>query len=299
MTATGETGKNLMFPSQLTFGLWMLGHSYFTVYLARGTRMTALIETGVSATVDAVTAQLQSLEAKPDLLVVMHPHGDHINGLPGLTQAFPAAEVIAGPGAAPFIAHPKAARALVEEDRFITDFMSSKGVSSSRSPLIEAPTLAGSRAVDDGETIDLGGLTLQFLTVRGHAPGSIAVFIPEIKALMPSDSLGYHFSRGGFLPIFFTGYSDYMATIDRLEALHPELLGLAHQGALSGKARESAFTEARRSASGMRERILQDTRPDDDIVADIFKDFYRDELKLYTRENIIGCCRLLIKRSRE
>jgi glyoxylase-like metal-dependent hydrolase (beta-lactamase superfamily II) len=299
MTATGETGKNLMFPSQLTSGLWMLGHSYFTAYLARGTRMTALIEMGVSATVDAVTAQLRSLEVKPDLLVVMHPHGDHINGLPGLMRAFPAAEVIAGPGAASFIAHPKAAKSLVEEDRFITAFMSSQGVSSSHSPLIEAPTLAGSHTVDDGETIDLGGITLQFLTVRGHAPGSIAVFIPEMKALMPSDSLGYRFSRGGFFPIFFTGYNEYMATISRLESLHPEILGLAHQGALSREAQEPAFAEARRSATGMRERILSDTRPDDDIVADIFKDFYRDELKLYTRENIIGCCRLLIKRSRE
>jgi len=300
MTATGIAEKNdAAFPGSLAPGVWVLGHGFFTVYLVRGSRKTALIELGVSATVDAVVAQLQSLGIKPDFLVMMHPHGDHIDGLPGLLRAYPAARVVAGPGAEAFIAHPKTAKALVDEDRFITDFMSKQGVASSQSSLTEAPTLAGSLTVNDGDTIDLGGRTLQFLTVKGHAPGGIAVFIPEIRVLMPSDSLGYRFSRGGFFPIYFTGYNDYMATIDRLESLQPEMLCLPHQGALCGEARHRAFADARRAAADMRNRILNDTRSDDHIVADIFNDFYRDELKLYTRENIVGCCRLLIKRSRE
>ena len=300
MTAINSARKNEPpFPRSLAPGLWMLGHGFFTLYLVRGTQRTALIELGVSATVDAVVAQLQSLGIKPDFLVMMHPHGDHINGLPGLVRAFPAARVVAGPGAEAFIAHPKTAKALVDEDRFITDFMATQDMVSADSPLTKAPTLAGSLTVNEGETIDLGGLTLQFFTVKGHAPGGIAVFIPEIRALMPSDSLGYRFSRGGFFPIYFTGYNDYIATIDRLETLLPEILCLAHQGALSDKDLDQAFADARRAAADMRNRILKDTRSDDDIMTDIFADFYRDELKLYTRENIVGCCRLLIKRSRE
>jgi len=296
---TGAKKIDLTIPSQVAEGLWMLGHSYFNLYLARGRKVTALIEQGVSATVDTVVAQLKSLDIKPDLLVVTHPHGDHVNGLPGLLQAFPDVRVMAGPGAETFISHPKTAKALIDEDRFITDFMATQGMVSSNSPLIEAPTLTGSLTVNDGETVDLGGLTLQILAVKGHAPGSIAVFIPEIKALLPSDCLGYRFAKGGFFPIYFTGYSDYMASIDRLESLQPEVLGLAHQGVLSGRAKEQAFIEARKSAMEMRKRILEDPRADDEIVMDIFRDFYRDELKLYTRENIISCCRLLIKRSRE
>jgi 2-aminobenzoylacetyl-CoA thioesterase len=300
MTSTGTVRKNdETFPISLAPGLWVLGHGFFTVYLIQGSRKTALIELGVSATVDTIVAQLQSLGIAPDFLVMMHPHGDHINGLPGLLRAYPAARVIAGPGAEAFIAHPKTAKALVDEDRFITNFMSTQEVVSTHSPLTEAPTLAGSRTVSDGEAIDLGGRTLQFLTVKGHAPGGIAVFIQEIGALMPSDSFGYRFSRGGFFPIYFTGYDDYMATIGRLESLQPDMLCLPHQGALCGEDRNRAFADARRAASDMRNRILNDARSDDDIVADIFADFYRDELKLYTRENIVGCCRLLIKRSRE
>jgi hypothetical protein len=34
-------------------------------------------------------------------------------------------------------------------------------------------------------------------------------------------------------------------------------------------------------------------------VAEIFAEFTRDELTLYSRENIMNCCRLLIRRSRE
>ena len=86
----------------------------------------------------------------------------------------------------------------------------------------------------DGEEIDLGGVTLRFLAVGGHAPGNLAVFIPEERTLLASDSLGFHYPGGGFFPVFFTGYGEYMATLDRLESLHPERLGLGHYGWMRG-----------------------------------------------------------------
>jgi len=35
------------------------------------------------------------------------------------------------------------------------------------------------------------------------------------------------------------------------------------------------------------------------IVSQIFADFYREELSLYTLGNIVNCCRLLLRRSLE
>ncbi|MCX7636021.1 MAG: hypothetical protein N2Z74_09810, partial [Syntrophales bacterium] len=174
------------------------------------------------------------------------------------------------------------------------------GVRSKDSPLTEAPTLEGCTAVSDGQLLDLGGVSLAFLTVGGHAPGGIAVYSPELRALFPGDSLGFYLpSRKAGFPIFFTGYHRYLATIDRLAALGPALVGLPHQAIFRDEQAREGFTMARRDALAMRERILADPRDDEAIIADLFAAFYRDELLLYPPENIEGCCRLLVRRSRE
>jgi len=286
------------YPQRLTDGLWVLGNSYFNLYLVRGTAAAALVDAGISAVADDVIGQLEKLGVTPDHLVVTHPHPDHINGLDALRDRYPAARVVIGPGAREFLAHPKTAASLVAEDRFMAAFLASKGFRAGRPPIERPPSVEGAVAAGDGETLDLGGLTLRFLHVGGHAIGNILVHVPALGALMCSDSLGFRIPRIGFFPIFFTGYADYMAAIDRLEALEPRILCLAHQGPLLGEDARKAFRDAREAARALCEEIRNDPRDEDAIIQGLYPRFYRDELALYTPDNIIGCCRLVIRRSR-
>jgi len=160
--------------------LWLLETPILISYLARGKKASALIELGVSATADEAIRQLGKLGVVPDYLIVMHPHPDHINGLPALKDYFPLATVIAGEGAAEFLAHPKTAAGLISDDRYFSEFLSRKGYSVQRPPLIEAPSLDGATIVRDHEELNLGGITLRFLDVEGHALGHLALYIPEI-----------------------------------------------------------------------------------------------------------------------
>jgi glyoxylase-like metal-dependent hydrolase (beta-lactamase superfamily II) len=278
----------------------VLGHPFFHVYLVRGQNVTALIEMGVSATADTVIGQLAALKVRPDYLIISHPHGDHINGLPALKQAFPEARVVAGAGATEFLSHPRTGPSLVHDDRFMTAFLKEQGIVNSRPPLAAGPLLADDTLIKrDGDIIDLGGLTLDFLVAKGHAPGNLVVHIPQLRTLMVSDSLGFYFMRHRFFPIYFTGYADYMETIDRLESLRPEIVAPAHQTIFQGVDVERAFDLARWEGKTMKERILKHKGDDERIVQEIYEDFYGDELLLYPQENIIGCCRLLLRRSRE
>lgn len=144
------------FPRLLTDGLWVLGNYYFNLYLVKGEQASALIEVGISAVVDDVIRQLEVLQVSPTFLVVTHPHADHITGLPGLRARFPQALVVAAEGAPEFLAHPKAGKAIVPEDRHMTNFLEAHGIKPGRPPLEEAPTLENCLIAKDNDEMDLG-----------------------------------------------------------------------------------------------------------------------------------------------
>jgi len=288
-----------MYPQSVDRRLFILGHPYFHVYLIRGENASALVEMGISATADTIIMQLSSLGVIPDYLIVTHPHSDHIGGLDALRQAFPQAAVMAGQGAAAFLDHPKAVESLIQEDRHMSSFVLDRGVVSSRPAIQKAPSLSGCKVMTDADELDLGEAKIRFMDARGHSPGNILIHIPVLSAVLASDSLGYRLSGLGFFPIFFTGYADYMATIDSIESLKPEILGLAHNYIIQGPEIKKTLQEAREAAQGVMARILHDKRDDEAVVRDIFREYYRDELTLYTEENILGCCRLIVRRVRD
>jgi 2-aminobenzoylacetyl-CoA thioesterase len=288
-----------MYPQSVDERLFILGHPYFHIYLIRGKSASALVEMGISAIADTVILQLSSLGVRPGYLIVTHPHGDHIGGLDALREAFPDAMVMSGRGAAAFLDHPKTAQSLIQDDRYLSAYMRGRGLVSSRPAIRHSPSLAGSKVVTEADELDLGGIKINFLNVQGHSPGNIIIHIPALKAVLASDSLGYRLSGQGFFPIFFTGYADYMATIDAIEGLKPEILGLAHNCIVQGPDVRKTLQEARGAAQDIMTRILHDERDNEAVVQDIFREYYRDELTLYSAENILGCCRLIVKRVRD
>lgn len=289
-----------MFPCQVTDNLWILGNGYFHLYLIKGNDACALVETGISATADIVLEQLSSVGAEPDFLIVTHPHSDHVTGLDSLRQAFPQVTVMAGKGAESFLNHPKAAEIMIAEDRHMAKSIVSHGLLTSRPAITSSPSLAGCMFMNGGNELDLGGLAIRFLEVKGHSPGNILVHIPGLKTLLVSDSLGNRYPGQGFSPTFFTGYADYLATIDHLAALDPMILGLAHNGLFSNDEEiKETFRNAREAANYVKACVINDARDDETIARNLFGIYHHDELTIYSPENILNCCRLLVRRIRE
>jgi 2-aminobenzoylacetyl-CoA thioesterase len=287
------------FPIALEARLWAVGVYYFNLYLVKGTRATALIEAGVSGMIDIAIRQLEELDVEPDYLVVSHPHADHITGLDGLMARYPGAQVVAGQGAREFAQHPKAVQNMVREDHFISKRLAALGLRPGRAPISALLFPEAHISIENHREIDLGGVQLHCGLVAGHSPGHIAVHIPELSALAPSDAIGFHYPGRGILPIYLTDYHGYIQTLDQLAALQPQILCMAHQGPLTGPAVAEAFKIARRSAGEMLARIAAHRGDDTQLADTLFHECYRDEFAIYTEENIRSVSNLLVRRARE
>ena len=287
------------YPRELARGFWLVGDACTNLYLIRGRNGWALLEAGISAGVDEAIRQIDALGAVPDFIVVLHPHADHVTGLPGLRERFPAAAVLAGRGTPEFLSHPRAASAAIAEDRQLWEYYNAAGLTPGRPPLSELPSLEGCQIVEDGEEIALGGQTLRFLSVGGHSPGQLAVHLPEIGGLVVSDALGFYFRGRGFFPTFFTSLQEHLATLDRLEALTPRVLALGHMGALLGDEALGALREARVAALRLLARVRANRHRIDALAEELFREAYVGEFRMYSEGNIRNCVRLTIRRCLE
>lgn len=243
--------------------------------------------------------QLESLDISPQYLIMTHPHAAHVTGLLALQERYPDACVVAGHGAYNFLTHPKALDVMVHEDRFMSTKLSRVGIQPGRSPIDSFSFSENHIVVKDEYEIDLGGIKLNCIKVSGHSPGNIVVHIPAIDSLVLSDSLGFYYPGRGFLPLFLTDYFDYVYTLEYLESLNPKIVGLGHQGAITGLSVTSAFSDSRQATYSLLDRILDERKGVDELTEEIFNEYYRDDFTMYSDRNIREVAQLLVRRGRE
>ncbi|MCP3871537.1 MAG: MBL fold metallo-hydrolase [Desulfobacteraceae bacterium] len=287
------------FPIKIDNNLFMLGNYFFNLFLTIGNKQTALFEVGISAIVDTVINQLESLDISPDYIISSHPHSDHITGLAGLAKRYPNAQIIVATGAKEFVEHPKAVPLLLKEDNFMSKSLSNLSIKPGRPSIQDIPDLHGSIVIKNNKSLDLGETTLDLIKVQGHSPGNLIGVLPQKKILFSSDSLGFHFPGRGYLPLFFTQVDTYLSTLNFIKEFNPSIVCPAHQGPLMGKAATAGIKTSIKTTMDTIKRIKRSTLSDDALAMDIFEQNYKDEFTLYTKDNIKNCAVLLVKRAKE
>lgn len=137
----------------------------YNSYVVRGSQKTALIETAKENFFDEYLANIQSVTDVKNInyIIVNHTEPDHAGSAARLLEMNPDIEVVGTVGALNFL-----------------------------SQIVNRPFK--SRRVNDGDSIDLGGKTLQFLFVpQLHWPDTMYTYIPEDKTLFTCDSFGSHY----------------------------------------------------------------------------------------------------------
>jgi glyoxylase-like metal-dependent hydrolase (beta-lactamase superfamily II) len=237
----------------------MSGYSGITAgYLVAGSR-PCLVETGTARSAPTVRRALDALGIGPhDLatIAVTHIHLDHAGGVGDLAAAYPEAEIVV---------HQRGARHLADPSRLMRSARLVFG------DLIEtvfgdlAPTDAARiRAVDDIDTIDLGGgrqLTTYYSP--GHAQHHVGLLDSESGDLYVGDAAGVFIPEVGAIkpstppPDF--DLDTALASLRHFAALTPQRLLFSHFGPVAhvGSALEEAADELRIWVDAVR-----DTRAD-------------------------------------
>jgi len=139
------------------------GTSY-NAYVVRGTDKTALIDTVDPPMTETLRARLAGAGVERlDYVICQHAEQDHSGALPRLLAEHPEAQVLATPKC--------------------TDMLAA---------LLEVPP-ARMRGVEDGESLDLGGRTLQFIHFPWvHWPETMLTWMPAQRLLFTCDLFGSH-----------------------------------------------------------------------------------------------------------
>ena len=180
-------------------------------------KKTAVIDPGEDA--DRILAALREEDSQVEYILLTHGHYDHTTAVPELHAALPQARIY-----------------IHQAD--------ANGAGSKLFPL--ASQVEDLLLYDEGDTLALGGLTIQVLHTPGHSPGSVTLQVEDV--LFSGDTLFAGSCGRTDLP--GGSYDQMMASLKRLGELEGEFRVLPGHNAPSTLDREREYNSFMREAMG-------------------------------------------------
>jgi glyoxylase-like metal-dependent hydrolase (beta-lactamase superfamily II) len=188
---------------------------------------TALVETGPKSSIEAVRDALRDNGVdRLDYIIVTHIHLDHAGAAGTLAHDFPDSAIAVHRVGAPHLADPS--KLWLSAARIYGDEMDALwgGID----------PVAGDRLIvlDDGDEIELGGVTLEAIDTPGHAGHHHAYFDRSSGILFAGDALGVRLQEVGTVrpatppPEFHL--ENTITSIERIRELRPDQLWPTHFG---------------------------------------------------------------------
>ena len=212
------------------------GRNVFMYLLASADGALALIDTGTATMPhEVVLPSLRRLGFEPtdlELVVVTHPDLDHQGGLAAVKAECERAVAACGFADKPMVSEPEK----LLNDRYLT-YEREHGLSYPPDEIAWMRANYGGpvgieSTFSGGETIRLGERELEVVPVPGHSHGHLALFESATGTLFCSDAIhGSGCPGANGSPALCPTYEEideYLATIDRVEALAPTRMHSGH-----------------------------------------------------------------------
>ena len=244
-------------------------------YLVRGDDEYAVIETGTSHSVPGLLDYLarQGIERQQLRYVIpTHAHLDHAGGAAAIMQACPEARLLA---------HPSAARHLIDPGRLLASARAVYGEKVFAQLYGDIKPITEERvdALEDGACFALGTRQFEVRHTRGHANHHFCIWDERSRAWFSGDMFGisypdWRFPQGAFvMPTTTPTQFDPVAFAESLALLasyRPDRLYLTHYG-------ELAWTDSHRAALDEQvahyAQLAAQTGPDEQLLQEALLDY--------------------------
>lgn len=221
-------------PGKVHDGLWFLGREESGVYLLEGTREAMLISGGMGYLVPDVLQQMEDFGLESERIrkiLILHAHFDHVGIIPYLKRLQPDIEVIASKRGWEILSTPKARKTINDFGRIVAERIGALDVYENYD-LDWRDDITGT-VVGDGDRIDLGDTSVQVYETPGHSSCSISAYVPEMRALFPSDGGGIPF-RQTILSSGNSNYTKFQESLEKLKDVDVAYLCADHYGYVVG-----------------------------------------------------------------
>jgi glyoxylase-like metal-dependent hydrolase (beta-lactamase superfamily II) len=210
---------------EVTARLHLLRFPVGNAYLWQDPDGLTLIDCGVPGSGPSIAAAIRELGHTPGdvrRLVLTHFHEDHVGSAAEIVTWGDVA-VYAHRADAPFIsgARPGPAPVLRDWEKPIWD-----AVHASMSDVRPVP-VGVSRELEHGDTVEFGGGALA-LSVPGHTPGSVALYLPAARVLFTGDTIARGPDGTVMLGVFNVDTTEAVASLRRQAGLDAEIACFGH-----------------------------------------------------------------------
>lgn len=222
-------------PGMINERLWMFGRQESTVYLLRGDKGSMIISGGMSYIVPDILKQFEEFgidEEKIKKILILHSHFDHVGIVPFFKRRCPWIKVYASKRAWEIFQMDKAIPTINEFSRNVAERMGLGDIYSSYD--LEWRNDVVGQTISEGDRIDLGGLEVLVLEIPGHSSCCIAAYVPELKALFPSDGGGIPFDDT-IIASGNSNYTKFQESLEKLKDLNVKYYCADHYGYVIGE----------------------------------------------------------------
>jgi glyoxylase-like metal-dependent hydrolase (beta-lactamase superfamily II) len=256
-------------PGPVTDRILLLGREESCLYLIKGKDAYAILGGGMAYAAPEVLEQLSRYNVDESMvryLVIHHAHFDHVGLIPFLKKRWPHAEIVGSQRARDLLARPDVVETIVG---FNKGLLEQYGLAERVVEFgLDWETIPVDRVMEDGDEIDLGGLSLKFLCTPGHSSCSMSVYIPEEKALSASDAGGIPFGDNVFAAAN-SNFDLYQSSLEKMAELDVEVHMAEHYGARTGREGQTFITRSIDSARATRQALEDVYRRTGDVEQSI------------------------------
>jgi glyoxylase-like metal-dependent hydrolase (beta-lactamase superfamily II) len=225
-------------PGKVTDRIDFLGIREICLYLLKG-KEAMIIGGGMSHIAPSLEKQFPQMDFDTEnikYLVVTHSHLDHCGAVPYLKRKFPQVQILASAYSKEVFSKEKVVNAIASANKGAID---ASGLQNEHERLnLGFDGIHVDRVVAENDIIDLGdGIKAHFIETPGHTKCSLAVYVPELKAMFPSDAAPVPLADGSGLTIPSPQYDFllYVESLKKLCSYEIEICAFEHNGVLFGE----------------------------------------------------------------